>query len=139
MNMLSEFDYVFQPDFSLFIDMPYPVQLYNHYRKHWIAAFWEINGIQVVPTMGWSDERSFEFCFKGVPKNSIVSVSSVGTQQNKIAKHHFLVGYAEMLKRLNPSKVIFYGNIPDEIDKTNIVHIEPFWKSIQERVLKNGR
>ncbi len=138
-KMLSDFDYVYQPDFSLFVDMPYPVQLYNHYRKQWVASLWEMNEIRVIPTVGWSDERSFDFCFSGVPTNSVLSVSSVGTQRNKTAKQGFLNGYAEMVKRLKPSKVLFYGNIPEEIDRGNIVHIEPFWKTIQERVSKHGR
>lgn len=139
MKMLSGFDYVFQPDFSLFIDTPLPIQLYNHFRKQWVAAYWEANGIKVIPTIGWSDESSFSFCFEGVPPESIVSVSSVGTQKNNQSKESFLLGYTEMLKRLIPSKILFYGNIPDGIETNNVVHIEPFWKSIQKRVNNNGR
>lgn len=137
--MLAGFDYVFQPDFSIFADMPFPVQLYNHYRKQWVSFCWEMNGLSVIPSIGWSDARSFDFCFRGLPVRSVVSVSSVGTQRNEQAKQMFLTGYAEMLKRLDPTQILFYGNIPDGIDRGRIIHIEPFWKSIQERAKSNGR
>lgn len=35
---LSEFAAVCAPDFSTYTDMPLAMQIYNHYRKHWLAA-----------------------------------------------------------------------------------------------------
>ena len=31
---------VCSPDFSMFTDTPKALNLYNHYRKHWIGAYW---------------------------------------------------------------------------------------------------
>ena len=78
LDVLRGFDFVISPDFSIYSDMPEIVRIYNHYRKHWCAAFWQENGIKVIPNISWSDERSFEWCFDGEPENSIVCVSSVG-------------------------------------------------------------
>ena len=37
--MISEFAAVCSPDFSTYTDMPLAMQIYNHYRKHWLAAY----------------------------------------------------------------------------------------------------
>ena len=33
---LSKFAAVCAPDFSMYTDMPLAMQIYNHYRKHWL-------------------------------------------------------------------------------------------------------
>lgn len=56
---------------------------------------------------------------------SVVAISSLGTQNSKERKKIFLEGYEEMIKRLDPAQIIFYGRVPEEC-KGNIVHIESF-------------
>lgn len=124
-EMMRKFKYVLAPDFSLYTDFPIALQIYNHYRKHWLAAYWQLNGIRVIPTICWSDETSYEWCFDGEPMHSVVAVSSVGTQNSKERKQRFMDGYMEMVERLQPTQIIFYGNVPDEC-KGNIVHICSF-------------
>ena len=46
--MLQKFKYVLTPDFSLYTDFPKPLQIYNHYRKHWLGAYWQIDRKSVV-------------------------------------------------------------------------------------------
>lgn len=41
--MLQQFQYVFTPDFSLYTDFPKAVQIFNHYRKHWIGVTIELS------------------------------------------------------------------------------------------------
>ena len=130
--ILQRFRTVCSPDFSTYTDMPMAMQIYNHYRKHWLAAYWQLHGITVYPTISWSTPDSYEWCFDGEPVGGIVAVSSVGTQKNKDAKHLFLQGYEEMMKRLDPKWVIFYGNVPDECD-WNVIRIKPHQDSIRER------
>lgn len=124
-KILEKFKYVLTPDYSLYTDFPKPLQIYNHYRKHWLGAYWQIHGINVIPTICWSDRESFEWCFDGEPTQSVVAVSSVGTQNSKEKKEKFLDGYYEMVKRLQPTQIIFYGNVPEEC-MGNIVHIKQF-------------
>ena len=123
--MLQRFKYVLTPDFSLYTDFPKALQIYNHYRKHWLGAYWQMHGINVIPTICWSNRESFEWCFDGEPTQSVVAVSSVGTQNNKEKKQCFLDGYHEMVERLQPTQIIFYGRVPDEC-KENIIHIKQF-------------
>ena len=78
MPMLQQFRYVLTPDFSLYTDFPKALQIWNHYRKHWIGAYMQMYGIDVIPTIAWSTPESFEWCFDGELTNGIVAVSSVG-------------------------------------------------------------
>lgn len=105
--MLQKFKYVLTPDFSLYTDFPKPLQIYNHYRKHWLGAYWQMHGINVIPTICWSDRDSFEWCFDGEPTQSVVAVSSVGTQNGSEKKQRFLDGYFYMVERLQPTQIIF--------------------------------
>lgn len=125
-KIIKQFKMVLSPDFSMFSDYPKAIQIYNHYRKHWLAAYWQTFGITVIPTISWSDENSFSWCFDGEPYNSIVSISSVGTQNNAVSKKNFLNGYEQMLKKLNPTTILFYGNIPKEINDNNIIQLNAY-------------
>ena len=122
-EMLRRFRFVCTPDFSMYTDFPLALQINSHYRKHWLGAYWQSKGITVIPTICWSDERSFEWCFDGEPEKSTVAVSSVGTQLNERSKSLFLLGYQQMMSRLQPKMVLFHGRIPAEItakmDSTN--------------------
>lgn len=129
---LSQFAAVCSPDFSTYTNMPLAMQIYNHYRKHWLAAYWQLHGIIVYPTISWSDENSYEWCFDGEPAGGIVAVSSVGTQRDKESKRLFLRGYEEMMKRLEPAWVIFCGHVPEECD-WNVIRVKPHQDSIKER------
>lgn len=130
--VLLKFSAVCAPDFSTYTDMPIAMQIYNHYRKHWLAAYWQLHGMTVYPTISWSDESSYDWCFDGEPVGGIVAVSSVGTQKDKASKRLFLRGYDEMMKRLAPNWVIFYGNVPEECD-WNVIRIRPHYDGIVER------
>ena len=123
--MLQRFKYVLTPDFSLYTDFPKPLQIYNHYRKHWLGAYWQMHGINVIPTIGWSDRESFEWCFDGELTHSVVAISSVVTQVKKEARQQFLEGYLEMMERLHPEQIIFYGKVPEKC-KGNIVRVQAF-------------
>lgn len=124
-DMLSQFKYVMTPDFSTYTDFPKAIQIYNHYRKHWVGAYMQESGIKCIPTISWSTPDSFEWCFDGELTHSCVAISSVGAANSKDKKELFLAGYNEMLKRLEPTQIIFYGKVPDEC-KGNIIHIKQF-------------
>lgn len=130
-DMLSEFDCVMSPDFSTYTDFPKSIQIYNHYRKHWVGAYLQMHGIDVIPTISWSNNESFEWCFDGEPINGVVAVSSVGCMNSKKRKELFMAGYREMINRLHPETIIFYGQIPEECTG-NIVQIKAFQEKYRE-------
>ena len=132
---LKRFKSVCTPDFSTYTDFPKALQIYNHFRKHWLGAYWQAQGIDVVPTISWSDESSYEWCFDGEPHGGTVAISSVGTQQNREASRLFLKGYAEMLTRLQPTAVLFYGAVPAEIaNDARIIRLGAFQEQMKKRI-----
>ena len=132
-EMFSQFGAVLTPDWSLYADWPQAVQIWNHYRKHYVGAALQYVGAKVYPTIAWSDERSFDWCFDGEPVGGTVAVSSVGTQKSPDARDLFLLGYNEMMRRLTPETVIFYGDVPEGCDAPNIVRLEQFQKRFDKR------
>lgn len=131
LDLLGQFQYVLTPDFSTYTDFPKAIQIYNHYRKHWIGAYLQENDIKVIPTISWSTEDSFKWCFDGEPEGGTVAVSSVGCMNSKAKKELFVKGYNAMVEKLHPESIIFYGQIPDQC-KGNIVRIKAFQEKFRE-------
>lgn len=107
--VLNKFRAVLAPDFSMYTDFPFPVQLFNQYRRQWCGAYWQENGITVIPTICWSTEDSFSWCFDGIPKRSLVCISTVGGFHSKAAKEAWLNGYEKCLEVLDPSEILLFG------------------------------
>ncbi|MBQ8804176.1 MAG: DUF4417 domain-containing protein [Tyzzerella sp.] len=117
MLMLQRFNCVCTPDYSLYTDMPKAMQIYHHYKKQWMGAYWQANGITVIPTVSWSDEESLSWCFDGIPKGAAVAVSSVGCLKDKASREGFMLGYQAMLNTLHPRQILFYGTVPEEVEE----------------------
>ena len=107
--MLRRYKFVLAPDFSLYIDYPKALCIYNKYRKNWCARFWQENGIAVIPSIRWMFEDSYQWCFDGEPKNSVVAVSTIGLCNEKSMMDMFINGYYQMLETLNPIQVLWFG------------------------------
>lgn len=129
---LDGFDVVASPDWSLYRDTHVRLQQWNHYRNNAVGAFWQQMGLHVFPTVAWSDESSYEWCFDGLPVGGVVMVSSVGTQAEAESRKLFLKGYDAMMERLQPAVVIFYGKVPDGC-RGNIVRVKSWTERMKER------
>lgn len=109
---LSRYRAVFSPDFSMYLEMAPVMQLYNVFRNRWCGAYWASKGIRVIPTVNWGDESTYDFCFEGIEKGSIVAVSTymaVEHGNRKDQKEWFMAGYNELLRRINPEKIVCYN------------------------------
>lgn len=135
-DMLSKFACTFSPDFSTYTDFPRIIQLYNHYRKHWLGAYWQKLGMVVIPTISWSDEESYSWCFDGEPVGGAVSVSTVGSQQSREGRSNFIKGFNAMMDRLQPAQLIVHGKLPDQCDTrgAEIVKIQSFQEKMRIRI-----
>ena len=121
--LLSRFKFVLTPDFSVLHNMPIAMQLWNVFRARLIGYAMQQVGISVIPSISWSDESSFDFCFDGIERGGVVAISSVGVIRNPHAKMLFRSGFNEMLRRITPTKVLFYGTpIICSDHKTEIIY-----------------
>lgn len=106
---LAKFDCAFTPDFSLYTDMPLPMQMWNVFRSRLIGQMMQDNGVRVIPTLSWCMPNSFEFCFDGIEKGGVVSVSTIGVKKDKAAERIWVAGMNEAIRRLEPSHIVVYG------------------------------
>lgn len=106
---IKQFDCALTPDFSLYTEMPVAMQIWNVYRSRLIGQMMQDAGIEVIPTLQWCMEDSFEFCFDGIPEHSVVSVSTIGVKRDPEATKIWTAGMDEAMKRLKPKHVVLYG------------------------------
>ena len=108
-QILREYDCMLTPDFSLYMDMTMPTKIWNTYRSRLIGQYYQNRGIKVIPTVSWAEKETYKFCFLGIPKGSVVSVSTVGVKESEYAKSIWRDGMDEMIKRIKPSCILVYG------------------------------
>lgn len=109
-GLFSKYECILSPDFSLYLDMPLAMKIWNIYRSRLLGQFYQSYGIKVIPTISWAEPETYDFCFDGIPKRSIVSISTVGVIRNKDALRLWKDGVTEMIKRIEPSAILIYGN-----------------------------
>lgn len=108
-DKLAQFDCILTPDFSLYMDMPMAMKIWNVYRSRLIGQIYQDRGLRVIPTVSWAEPETFTFSFDGIPSNSTISVSTIGVKRSKEATKIWTQGMDEAMKRLKPKNILVYG------------------------------
>ena len=125
LEKVKEFDCFLTPDFSLYLDMPMAMKIWNVYRSRLIGQFMQSNGVTVIPTISWAEYDTFEFAFAGIEKGSVVAISTIGVKTNGTAMRVWRDGMEEMMKRLQPSAILVYGGkIPFDYGDTMVYYYD---------------
>lgn len=132
---LSMFPCVLTPDFSLYNDMPFPMQQWNIYRSRALGNYWQRIGMNVIPTLSWSTKESYNFAFDGLPKKSTYAVSTVGVKKDKKAIDLWKNGMEAFIEKLEPNTILLYGS---DIDFDFCCNIKKYKNKTLER-LRHGR
>lgn len=120
---LGRFECLISPDFSLYQDMPVALQIYNHYRKMWMAAYWQAHGLMVIPNVTFGGDQTLDWFLDGMPRKSTIACSSVSLADGG-AWADFLIRACERIKeRLEPTTVLWYGHMPENLPLDNVVRI----------------
>ena len=136
-DILKEYECILSPDFSLYLDMPMPMKIWNVYRSRQIGQFYQSMGIKVIPTLQWAEKETFEFCFKGIPKGSVVSVSTIGVKKDENAIKIWNEGMDRMIQEIEPSTILVYGGKLDyDYGNINVIYYE---NKVTERLIENGK
>lgn len=134
-NVLRDFDCVLTPDFSLYMDMPMSMKIWNVFRSRLIGQMMQDEGLTVIPTVSWAEPETFAFCFDGLPEKSVLSISTVGVKQDPNAFEIWKAGTTELIKRKKPSALLVYGGAVDfDFGKTKIFY---FQNEVTERMKKS--
>jgi len=100
---------ILTPDFSVWRDDPMAVQLWNIYRSRWCGRYWQEAGIKVIPSLNWSDERSYEFAHAGIPCGVPVAGVQCRTTRSRKGKDYFIDGLCEAIRQVKPETLLIYG------------------------------
>ena len=132
LEKLDQYYALLTPEFSTYKDMPLARQIDSVFKSRWCGAFWQKQGMIVIPTISWGSIPCLEFCFDGIEKGSVVAVSTYTREDNR---DDFMLGYNKMLEIIEPSAIICYGTPFPEM-KGKIKAIYPFNK--EELIKKMG-
>ncbi len=113
LGILKKYKGVITPDFSLYRNMPLVMQKWSTYQGKAIGVWLQNEGIEVIPNVRFADERSYDFCFNGIEKNSTVAISTLGGIKRLDDRAYFKSGLAQLVGRLHPHTIIVYGSAPD--------------------------
>ena len=132
LEKLDQYYALLTPEFSTYKDMPLARQIDSVFKNRWCGAFWQKQGMIVIPTISWGSIPCLEFCFDGIERGSVVAVSTYTREDNR---DDFMLGYNKMLEIIEPSAIICYGTPFSEM-KGKIKAIDPFNK--EELIKKMG-
>ena len=110
LEVLRRYAGVIMPDFSTYTDMPVPMQMWNVYRARALSHWWQQEGIDVIPNLMFSDEASYEWIFDGLPKYSMIAVSTVGVYRNPEYRKELVKGLEYACRKLEPAGLVMYGS-----------------------------
>lgn len=111
--LLRRFRCVIAPDFSLYVDLPPAVNFWNIYRNRLLAAWWQSQGIRVIPSASWGNAASFSFCFEGLPHGSLIAVGHTAIGRNRYVRRFFNLGMEELKRQTQANKILVYGRLDD--------------------------
>lgn len=132
-SLLKKFRCVIAPDFSQYADMPRAMRIWQNYRGKALAAWWQSEGVKVVPNATWSTPDSFSYCFDGMPTDSIVAVNCMGIRSSTLSMFLWRQGYEEMLRRLRPRLILRYGDMmPGEREDISVYYPNEYIKKLKE-------
>ena len=115
LDLMKQFDGIITPDCSILIGQARCLQQANTYMNRAIGFYLQKHGIPVIPNIRWGDESTFDFCFLGVPKRSVVCISTHGCLGTSDLRVVFKSGLAAMLDILYPTDVLVHGYMPNDI------------------------
>ena len=113
--ILKRYKGVITPDFSLYRDMPLVMQQWNLYRSQAFGTWLQDEGLSVIPNVRWGDERTFNACTLGKPKNSTIAIGSHGCIKSLRDREFFVRGLDYVVTTLQPKMIVVYGTAPESI------------------------
>ena len=115
LKVIKHFAGVITPDFSTYQDFPYPIKIKATYKMRTFGYWLGKQGINVINNVRWGTEESFDYCFEGIPENSIVCIGTVGGGPRKLVdRKRFETGFYKMVEVLKPHTILVYGSASGE-------------------------
>lgn len=114
---------VIAPDFSMYVDMPMAVNIYNVYRQRLATAYGQRCGLEVVPVASWGDANSLSYCFEGLPTDSFIAVCGIGHNHCAAATRLWEYAIRTLVEQKQPRAIIIYGGNDKSVPGVSIPFI----------------
>lgn len=121
---LKNYRCVIGPDFSIFVDQPRAVNVWNVYRNRWVTSYWQSQSIQAIPSASWGNVDSFDYCFDGLPENSIIAIGHTAIGKDSSYRQLYRLGIETLIQRKCPTKLLVYGAPLDFTPEIETVYYE---------------
>lgn len=113
--ILQRFEGVILPDFSVYRDMPFVMQLWNIYRSRAIGFWLQQQSIKVIVNVRYGDSRTYRLCCDGAPHHCVIAVGSLGEFDDDEDRHYFVEGLRVIADILKPCAIVVYGSVNDPV------------------------
>lgn len=124
-------------DYSLYRDYRDDLLIWNCYRNRCIAYAVQTSGGVMIPTAGFGPEKTWTWCFDGLPLYSSLAITTNGILDDPEAKRLFVGGVDALIRTVYPKNLIICGNYPGWLAKkypdVNIVGIPNYSQSWHNR------
>lgn len=107
---LQNYHTVLGPDYSIFVDQPRAINVWNVFRNRWISSYWQANHIKVIPSASWGNVNSFEYCFDGLPEDSVIAIGHIVKGSDRNYKKLYRLGVEALVDKKSPSTILVYGS-----------------------------
>ena len=111
--IMARFDACLTPNFSIYLDYPEAAKIWNTWRSRLLGQMMQDYGITTIPIVYWSDERSYEWAFDGLPEHSTLSINDFN-RVNKESRELWDRGVEELIRRKQPERILLFGNTKEQ-------------------------
>ena len=134
LDYLKLYESVCGLDFSIDTRMPLVMQYWNKYRSMALDWYLTLQGITVIPSVNIIPYKGREWLLDGLPKRSTVCCSTNGRVRSKGAREEFCEGFYEMCERLEPTRVVVVGILPEELySKVEIINFKTRGQKVNDK------
>lgn len=105
---LSKFEGVIMPDFSTCIDFPRPLKMWNCYRNQTLGAWWQEQGLTVIPNARHQPEC--DWLVEGLPRESVIAICGRAPVKDVAERRRFVRDVRTTVDELRPTAIVYYGS-----------------------------
>jgi hypothetical protein len=108
--MLMSYPMVISPDNSVYMNWSEHERRQSAWRNQQMTRLWQANGMPVIFNVSWAGPDSYSYCIHVYPKHCVIAINCSGIRGNPDAVYFWHLGYEEVIKALEPSLIVRYGD-----------------------------
>lgn len=107
---LRRFDFLFTPDYSLYVDdFLWHQNIDFTYKTRFCGAYWQKCGFKIIPTVSWGNANSLSMSIEGLPKHSVLAVCGIGNKRSSAHLDLWRYAIRYIDEHLEPLLIIVFG------------------------------